>query len=103
MQITTKLRNNLFLTKFGPTYMDSKPPPFSGLMSQSEVPLSVRAPIMPVSAPYDSRYTPYSDISVGYNEQTPLSNWPPQVCLGHEKPRTSMILPYEIDLMAFIN
>ena len=83
MQITTKLRNNLFLTKFGPTYIDSKPPPYSGMMSKSEVPLSLRSPIMPVSAPYDSRYTPYSDIGVGYNKQSSISTWPPQVCLGY--------------------
>eukprot|EP00250_Pteridium_aquilinum_P014715 c22156_g1_i1 orf=582-2825(-) len=82
MQITTRLRNNLFHMKLGQGFKDTKLPPFSGLASPSEGPLSLRTPVIPPApapAPYERYRPPYSDVLTGLKGQQSHGSWAPQV------------------------
>ncbi|MCO5608854.1 hypothetical protein L7F22_063072 [Adiantum nelumboides] len=66
MQITTRLRNNLFHGMagpgYGPSFRDPKIPPYSGLASPNEGPLTLRTQMMPAAASYDRYRAPYQDV-----------------------------------------
>lgn len=90
MQITTRLRNNLFHEKLGPGFKDTKLPPFSGLTSPNEGSLSLRSQMMPAAAPYERYRTPYSDVLTG---QQSHGSWAPQPVQSYAQDVRGKIFP----------
>ncbi|KAI5056333.1 hypothetical protein GOP47_0028151 [Adiantum capillus-veneris] len=98
MQITTRLRNNLFHGAaagpgFGPAFKDAKLPSFSGLASPNEGPLASRTQMMPAPAPYERYRAPYQDVLSGLTGPYSHGTWPSQPVQTYAQEVRSKALP----------
>lgn len=85
LQVTSRLRGNLFHGKFGPTPLDSKNLPFSGPVPHSEGPLASGMGMIPGAATFGRYHSPFPDMPLGIKGQQPsgpLSGPWPQKDIG---------------------
>ncbi|MCO5551370.1 hypothetical protein L7F22_004872 [Adiantum nelumboides] len=97
MQITTRLRNNLFhgMTGpgYGPGFRDPKIPPYSGLASPTEGPLTLRTQMMPAAASYDRYRAPYQDVLSSLTGPHSHGPWQSQPVQSYAQDVRSKALP----------